>query len=76
MQLGWGSSLWEEGEDLMYAVGWFCFGKEGDCCNLGLLAAHLGKRKGHPPSLFACWISLIPISLLSYHRLVPILILS
>jgi hypothetical protein len=53
MQLGWGSSLWEEGEDLMYAVGWFCFGKEGDCCNLGLLAAHLGKRKGHPPSLFA-----------------------
>jgi hypothetical protein len=59
--------------------------RERACCMQ--LAAHLGKRKGHLPfslhlypllnesDVFGCWISLVPIPLLSYPRLVPIPIL-
>jgi len=43
----------KKGEGLLHVAGWFFFVKEGDCCSLGLLAAHLGKRKGQPPSLLA-----------------------
>jgi len=40
------------GEGLLHAAGRYCFRKEGESCYMQL-AAHLGKRKGHPPSLLA-----------------------
>jgi hypothetical protein len=76
----------EKGEGLLHAAGHFCSGKRESHAACSWPSIY-GRGKITLPfslhlypflnerGLFGCWISLVPIPLLSYLRLVPILIL-